>query len=88
MGFKLADMPPDKEHPFGHGRYEYVSGFVVSLIISIPKITAEVATTSLKLSIAAACNVWESINFPIFLLKNVLFIKFSLVCIVLSKTLL
>ena len=33
LGFKLADRPPDKEHPFGHGRYEYVSGFVVSLII-------------------------------------------------------
>ncbi|MEY8320719.1 cation diffusion facilitator family transporter [Lachnospiraceae bacterium 46-61] len=33
LGFKLADRPPDKEHPFGHGRYEYISGFVVSLII-------------------------------------------------------
>ena len=33
LGFKLADRPADKEHPFGHGRYEYISGFVVSLII-------------------------------------------------------
>ena len=33
LGFKLADRPADKEHPFGHGRYEYVAGFVVSLII-------------------------------------------------------
>lgn len=33
LGFHLADRPPDEEHPFGHGRYEYVAGFVVSLII-------------------------------------------------------
>lgn len=33
LGFHLSDRPPDEEHPFGHGRYEYVAGFVVSLII-------------------------------------------------------
>lgn len=26
LGFRLAERPPDKEHPYGHGRYEYISG--------------------------------------------------------------
>lgn len=33
LGFKLADKKPDPEHPFGHGRYEYISGFIVSILI-------------------------------------------------------
>lgn len=33
LGFKLAAQAPDKHHPFGHGRLEYVSGLVVSMAI-------------------------------------------------------
>ncbi len=33
IGFKLASKPADKEHPFGHGRMEYMSGFIVATII-------------------------------------------------------
>ena len=33
VGFKIALTPPDREHPFGHGRAEYVSGLVISFII-------------------------------------------------------
>lgn len=33
IGFKLAGAKPDPEHPFGHGRIEYVSGLVVSAAI-------------------------------------------------------
>ncbi len=33
LGFKLASKPPDKEHPFGHGRLEYISGLIVSFIV-------------------------------------------------------
>lgn len=25
IGAKLSNRPPDKEHPFGHGRYEYIA---------------------------------------------------------------
>lgn len=35
VGFKLAGSKPDTEHPFGHGRVEYVSGLVVSAAILI-----------------------------------------------------
>lgn len=33
IGFKISVKPTDKEHPFGHGRMEYVSGFIVSMLI-------------------------------------------------------
>ncbi|WP_010244162.1 cation diffusion facilitator family transporter [Acetivibrio cellulolyticus] len=33
FGAKLSNRPPDKEHPHGHGRYEYIASLVVSFII-------------------------------------------------------
>ncbi len=33
LGFKLASRPADDEHPYGHGRYEYLSGLMVCVII-------------------------------------------------------
>ena len=33
IGFRLASKPVDKEHPLGHGRLEYVSGFIVDMVI-------------------------------------------------------
>ena len=33
FGFKISSRPADKEHPFGHGRYEYISALVVAIII-------------------------------------------------------
>ncbi|MBO7048965.1 MAG: cation transporter [Spirochaetia bacterium] len=33
LGFKLGERKPDAEHPYGHARYEYVAGLVVSVII-------------------------------------------------------
>ena len=33
LGFAFAGREPDAEHPFGHGRYEYIAGFVVSIAI-------------------------------------------------------
>ena len=33
VGFKMAGQKPDSHHPFGHGRIEYISGLLVSVII-------------------------------------------------------
>lgn len=33
VGFIFSGKKPDYDHPFGHGRFEYVSGFVVSMVI-------------------------------------------------------
>lgn len=32
-GFKLAAKKPDKDHPYGHGRMEYISGIIVAFLI-------------------------------------------------------
>lgn len=31
--FKLAQKPADEEHPYGHARFEYISSFIVSIIV-------------------------------------------------------
>ena len=33
LGFKLAERPADPDHPYGHGRMEYISGLVVAAMI-------------------------------------------------------
>nr|WP_326184735.1 cation diffusion facilitator family transporter [uncultured Oscillibacter sp.] len=33
LGFQLAGQKPDAGHPFGHGRFEYLSGLAVSVLI-------------------------------------------------------
>ena len=33
LGFRLAGRKPDTDHPFGHGRIEYISGLLVSILI-------------------------------------------------------
>ena len=33
VSFKLSGKPADKEHPYGHGRLEYMSGFIVAVLV-------------------------------------------------------
>jgi divalent metal cation (Fe/Co/Zn/Cd) transporter len=33
IGFRMATKPVDKEHPQGHGRIEYIAGFIVDMLI-------------------------------------------------------
>lgn len=35
LGFKMADKPADAEHPYGHGRYEYLSALMVAVMILV-----------------------------------------------------
>ena len=46
IGFRLAGKKPDQDHPFGHGRIEYISGMLVS--ISILLMGIELAKTSVS----------------------------------------
>lgn len=73
LGFKMAGAPADDKHPFGHGRIEYISGLIVSMIImlmgfelaksSVAKIVApqavEFSVVSLVIMLAAiAVKLW------------------------------
>lgn len=72
-GFKAAGKPADKEHPFGHGRMEYIAALIVSFIVllfgleliksSIDKIIHPVPsvfsyTTLTVLLISIAAKLW------------------------------
>ena len=45
IGFKLAERPADEDHPYGHARYEYLSGLAVAALVLV--IGFELAKTSL-----------------------------------------
>lgn len=40
IGTKLAGKAPDKEHPYGHGRIEYIASAIIALIIMLAGFTA------------------------------------------------
>ena len=46
VGFKLAEKPADDDHPYGHARYEYLSGLAVAAMIIV--IGFELAKTSVE----------------------------------------
>ncbi|HIX29545.1 MAG TPA: cation diffusion facilitator family transporter, partial [Candidatus Blautia stercoravium] len=46
IGFKLAGKPADKEHPFGHGRIEYLAGIFISAAILL--VGWQLGTTSIQ----------------------------------------
>ena len=46
IGFKLAERPADAEHPYGHARYEYLSGLAVAAMVLM--IGFELGKTSIQ----------------------------------------
>ena len=46
VGFKLAEKPADEDHPYGHARYEYLSGLAVAAMIIV--IGFELAKSSVE----------------------------------------
>lgn len=46
LGFRMAQRPADGEHPFGHGRYEYISGVVIAALVLLAG--AELAKSSIQ----------------------------------------
>ena len=61
FGFKLAGKHPDSEHPYGHGRVEYIVGMIISFLILM------VGLSSLKESIIKIFNP-EKLNFSYYAL--------------------
>lgn len=58
FGFKMAGKHPDADHPYGHGRYEYITGLVIAFLILL------VGFSSLKESVLKIITP-ESLNFQI-----------------------
>lgn len=47
IGFKLSAKPADRDHPFGHGRMEYMSAFIVSVLIIL--VGVELVSSSVEI---------------------------------------
>ena len=81
LSFKLSEKPADKEHPFGHGRIEYILSMVVAFIVFF------VASETLKESIAkiieptiVVVTFWIPVMLVVSILSKVgLFIYYSVV---------
>ena len=58
IGVKMAEKPADKEHPFGHGRIEYIAALIVSFLV------IEVGFTFFKSSISKILHP-EEISFDL-----------------------
>ena len=68
IGFRLSEQKADQEHPFGHGRFEYIAGLIVSMVILL--MGFELAKTSVSkilspepvaFSVLAVCVLGASI---------------------------
>ena len=63
IGFKMAGKPADSDHPFGHGRMEHMSAFVVAiliLLVGIELFKSSVKTSSfINLIISAFCELFN-----------------------------
>lgn len=46
FGFRMARRPADKDHPFGHARYEYLSGLAIAVFVLV--LGVELGTSSVK----------------------------------------
>ena len=59
IGFRMAGQQPDPSHPFGHGRIEYISGLLVSVVILL------MGAELLKSSVAKIIHPEEQLFSPI-----------------------
>lgn len=76
IGFRLASKPVDKEHPQGHGRLEYVAGFIVDMLIIL--VGFELFKTSItKIITPSIPNVG---NITLIILGVAVFVKIWLFC--------
>ncbi len=75
IGFKLSAKPADKEHPFGHARFEYISGLAVAILVLLigielaktsvdkiinPEHVAVGAFSIIVLAVSALLKLWQS----------------------------
>lgn len=66
FGFKLSSAPPDRQHPFGHGRMEYISALGVAALIMIAGF--ELATSAIDKIIHPADTVYSVVTLAVLVL--------------------
>ena len=67
IGFKMATKPADAEHPFGHGRIEYITAMVVSFMVML--VGLQFVKTSFQKIITPTPVSFETIPFLLLLIS-------------------
>ena len=67
IGFRLAGKPADEDHPYGHARYEYLTGLVVAAMILV--IGFELAKSSVEKILAPTAVAFTSLTAVILLVS-------------------
>lgn len=67
IGFKMANKPADAEHPFGHGRIEYITAMVVSFMVML--VGLQFVKTSFQKIITPTPVSFETIPFLLLLIS-------------------
>ena len=57
VGFKAASRPADADHPFGHGRIEYIAGLIVSMLVVL--VAFELFQSSIEKAIAGTTQNYD-----------------------------
>lgn len=71
IGFRLSSKPADSDHPFGHGRMEYLSAFTVSIFILV--VGAELLINAVKAIVSGAASPrFSALSFAILIFSILL----------------
>ncbi len=63
FAFRLSQKPADKDHPYGHARYEYVAGLLVSILILV--IGGQLAANAMDKIFHPAPTQFSAISFAV-----------------------
>ena len=74
VGTKLAGKAPDKKHPYGHGRIEYMTSFIVSAIVLYAGFTSLVESIKKIINPETA----DYTNITLIILSIAIIVKFAL----------
>lgn len=74
LGFKMANRPADKEHPFGHGRIEYLSALIVAFMVML--VGLQFVKSSFEKIINPEATKFEWVSFILLIIS--IFLKFWL----------
>lgn len=82
VGFKLSATPPDKDHPFGHARYEYITSLLVSVTvlfigILLLKSSIEKCITPEEVSVSVYTYVVLGVAIAMKLVQMLIYLDFS-----------
>lgn len=70
LGFRMALRPADKDHPYGHARYEYLSGLLVAIFVII--VGVELAKSSLGKILNPSLVNFSNLTFAILIFAIIL----------------